>query len=135
MTANIIYLGELRTESEHVRSGQKVISDAPVDNRGKGEAFSPTDMVATSLGTCMITTMGIRAMDNGIGVKDIRADVTKVMATDPRRIAEIRIDLSISIENDNPAARKILEDAAINCPVAKSVHPEIKQEVRFSYEH
>ena len=92
-TSNIIYQGDLRTEATHIRSGQSIITDAPLDNQGKGEAFSPTDLVATALGTCMLTVMGIVAQRYGIDMIGTKANVEKVMGKDPRRIAEVKINI------------------------------------------
>lgn len=104
-TTNIIYRGELRTEATHIRSGQSIITDAPLDNEGKGEAFSPTDLVVTALGTCMITVMGIVAQRNGIDMKGTTAIVEKIMDKDPRRISEVRVLIKFEgqIKPDNRA--------------------------------
>ena len=97
--SQIIYKGDLRTEAEHLASGVKIISDAPVDNHGKGEAFSPTDLVSTALAQCMITLMGIAANNHEISLGKIAAEVTKTMASEPRRISVIKVD--VKIENLN----------------------------------
>ena len=123
-TVETIYLGELRTEATHVQSGSKILTDAPTDNHGKGEAFSPTDLVAAALGSCMMTLMGIAART--------RLSITKVMSADPRRIGEIIIDIRFPGEMA-PKARTVLERAAATCPVARSLHPDCKQTVRFHY--
>ena len=133
-TSTIKYLGDLRTEATHVASGETMITDAPTDNQGKGMAFSPTDTTATSLATCMITTMGIAANNNGIKVKHMEGEVQKVMASAPRRIAEIHVTLNLSIEPDNKETRDIMVRAGVNCPVAKSLHPEIVQDMKFNFE-
>ena len=130
--ASIEYTGNLRTQAKHFRSGVKIISDAPTDNNGRGEAFSPTDLLATSLASCMITVMGIAAEKRAISYKNISGNITKVMASDPRRVDTIRITLKIE-ENWSGKERKLLENVALNCPVAKSLSPEIKQEIVFEY--
>lgn len=133
MISTIKYLRNLRTESTHLKSGEKFITDAPTDNNGKGEAFSPTDMIATNLGTCMLTLMGIKANNLGIEFSDATVEVEKVMASNPRRISEISLKIRIPIIYDKET-RKSLEYAAISCPVAKSLNPEIRQEVTFVWE-
>ncbi|TRO65275.1 OsmC family protein [Christiangramia sabulilitoris] len=132
MTSKVKYLGDLRTESEHLQSGSKVITDAPVDNHGKGEAFSPTDMVANSLATCMLTIMGIKAESMGLVIKGTSAEVTKVMAAEPRRIAQIEINIKFP-EKYSEKEAKILENAALNCPVFHSLHPDIEKNISFTY--
>ncbi|MCC5917313.1 MAG: OsmC family protein [Cryomorphaceae bacterium] len=132
MTAKIQYTGNLRTISTHLSSGQTIISDAPVDNQGRGEAFSPTDLAATSLASCMITVMGIYAENSGIDLKGLTAEVTKTMASDPRRISKIEITI-IFPEGLEDKYRLPLERVAKNCPVAKSLHPEIEQIIHFKY--
>lgn len=132
MTAKVTYLGELRTEAEHVQSGSKIITDAPVDNHGKGEAFSPTDTVATALATCMITVMGIKAEDLGVDIKGTSAEVTKTMAANPRRIS--KIDVKLKFPKSYPEKETgILENTARTCPVLHSLHPEIEKNITFSY--
>lgn len=129
-TSKVTYLGELRTQSTHLASGDTYLTDAPIDNQGKGEAFSPTDTVATGLASCMITVMGIKAKMLQVDLEGTQAIVTKIMASNPRRISKINIELTfpkgISIKN-----QKILENTALSCPVAKSLHPEIIQEIQF----
>lgn len=130
MTSKVVYQGELRTECTHLRSGNTFITDAPTDNQGKGEAFSPTDTVATGLASCMITVMGIKARDLGVELAGSTAEVTKHMAANPRRISKVELDLYL------PAAvgekhRKILENTGRTCPVAMSLHPDIEQAIRF----
>ncbi|KAA9333221.1 OsmC family protein [Hymenobacter busanensis] len=132
-TATARYAGQLRTEATHVASGTVILNDAPVDNHGRGEAFSPTDLVSTALGTCMMTIMGIVAERHGLDLVGTSFDVTKHMAAEPRRISEIEIQFRM------PAAlpaekRVLLERAARTCPVALSLNPEIRQTVQFSYE-
>ena len=132
MTSKVIYTGNLRTQATHLRSGNSIITDAPTDNHGRGEAFSPTDLAATSLATCMLTVMGIYAEGRGIKLDDSTADVTKIMAENPRRIAEIHVDVFIHTVLPDKE-RQQLEHIGLNCPVAKSLHPDVKQVVKFSY--
>ena len=130
--ANIVYQNNLRTESEHIASGEKIITDAPVDNNGKGEAFSPTDLVATALGSCMITIMAISANKYDIDVSGTNASIKKIMGSDPRRISEISIDINMN-KNIEEKDRKRLERAALACPVHKSLHPDLEKKIRFIY--
>lgn len=132
-TSKIIYKGNLRTEAVHVRSGQTIITDAPIDNNGKGEAFSPTDLLATSLGNCMLTIMGIVAGRNNINIEGARVEITKVMAENPRRVAEIIVEFTMPPNNYSEKEKQLLENAARTCPVAKSLSQELKQTVNFSY--
>ncbi|MFA8300311.1 MAG: OsmC family protein [Hyphomicrobiales bacterium] len=131
-TAEVIYKGNLRTESKHIRSGNTMITDAPVDNHGKGEAFSPTDLVASALASCMITIMGIVAENHGINIEGSKADVTKIMSAEPRRIGEIIVEFQIPY-NLTDKEKKILEKAAYTCPVHYSLHPEVKKTITFRY--
>lgn len=132
MTSRVIYLGDLRTECEHLQSGNKMITDAPVDNQGKGEAFSPTDTVATALASCMLTVMGIKARDMQVDIKGTTAAVTKTMAADPRRISEIEVVLAFPSTYDEKTTA-ILERIAKTCPVLYSLHPDIKKQIIFNY--
>ena len=131
-TSKIIYKNNLRTEAQHIASGQKIITDAPLDNNGKGEAFSPTDLVATALASCMITIMAIAAEKNGINISETSASVKKIMSTNPRTISDIVIEIKM---NKDLALkdRKRLEKAALACPVHKSLHPGMNKEITFSY--
>jgi putative redox protein len=131
MTSSVIYLGELRTNATHTLSGTEVISDAPLDNQGKGAAFSPTDLCATSLASCMITIMGISARNHNMNIDGVSAQVTKTMAADPRRIAGIQVILKMPEGPFTEVQKKILETAGLNCPVAKSLHPDIRQDIQF----
>lgn len=131
-TSHVKYEGELRTTATHLRSGSTITTDAPVDNHGRGEAFSPTDTVATALATCMFSIMGIAAKTHNINLQGAEADVLKVMADNPRRIAEIRVKFHFPLQYSDKE-KKILETAALNCPVAKSLHPEIRQMVEFGW--
>lgn len=132
MTSKVTYLGELRTSSVHLQSGNEIITDAPVDNQGKGEAFSPTDMVANSLATCMLTIMGIKARDMGVNLEGSVAEVTKVMQPSPRKIAKIEIVFNMKSDADDKS-REILQRVAHTCPVALSLHPDIVQDVTFNW--
>jgi len=131
-TSKVTYLGELRTSSIHLQSGSEIISDAPIDNNGKGEAFSPTDMVANSLATCMLTVMGIKARDLGVDFSGSTAEVTKVMAAEPRRISEIHITFHMNLVADDKT-KIILERTGMTCPVHYSLHPDIKKEIVFNW--
>jgi len=133
MTTSVVYYsGDLRTESEHLQSGNKIITDAPIDNEGKGEGFSPTDLVATSLANCMLTIMGIVARQHKVNIDGTRADVEKIMGTEPRRIAEIQIEFFFPNSYDSKT-KTILEKAALNCPVAKSLAESLQQSIGFNY--
>lgn len=133
-TSIVKYLGGLRTEATHLESGNVIITDAPKDNHGNGEAFSPTDLAATSLACCMISVMGIVSRrDNIKDCEGAVAEVTKVMYAEPRRIGEIHIKITMPANNYSDREKKILENAAYTCPVAKSLHPDIKQEITFVY--
>ena len=132
MISRVKYKGELRTEAVHLKSGKTIITDAPVDNQGKGEAFSPTDLVATALGSCMITIMGIVAEREGIILDGTTAEVEKVMATSPRRIDEVKIKIKF-IQKLNRDQRNKLERAAKTCPVSSSLSEDLKETVEFIY--
>ena len=132
ITSKIIYKNNLRTEVQHIASGQKIITDAPLDNNGKGEAFSPTDLVATALASCMITIMAIAAEKNGINLLETSASVKKIMGTNPRTISDVIIEITMSKDLDLKD-RKRLEKAALACPVHKSLHPDMNKEITFSY--
>ncbi|WP_435137950.1 OsmC family protein [Formosa sp. A9] len=132
MTSKVLYLGNLRTENTHIKSGNTFITDAPVDNNGKGEAFSPTDTVATGLANCMMTVMGIKARDLNVDLTGTTAEVTKTMATEPRRISKIEVTFNISVETTDKE-RKILEHTARTCPVHFSLHPDIERVVTFNW--
>ncbi|MEB2774968.1 OsmC family protein [Algoriphagus sp. D3-2-R+10] len=127
------YLGNLRTESEHLQSGVKILSDAPVDNNGKGEAFSPTDLVASALGSCMMTIMGIIANRDSVSLDSMTWEVTKIMQASPRKISEIIIDFRWDNPVDDAAMIQKLKNAAKTCPVAISLDPEIKQTLNFDF--
>jgi putative redox protein len=128
-----IYQGGLRTEVTHLKSGSKLITDAPPDNNGKGEAFSPTDLTCASLSSCMMTLMGILAEREGINLNGLTSEIVKVMAANPRRIAEIHISFSCPLLKATPDQIQKLKRAALTCPVAMSVSTEIKQTVDFKF--
>lgn len=132
MTSKITYLGDLRTSSIHLQSGSEIISDAPIDNNGKGEAFSPTDTVANALGSCMFTVMGIKAQDLNVDLSNSTAEITKIMAADPRRISEIHVVFNFSVATDIKN-KTILERTAMTCPVYYSLQPDIKKVITFNW--
>ncbi|MAP80687.1 MAG: osmotically inducible protein OsmC [Aequorivita sp.] len=131
-TSKVTYLGNLRTENEHLKSGNKFITDAPTDNNGKGEAFSPTDTVATGLANCMLTVMGIKARDMQVNIDGAIAMVTKTMAANPRRISKIAVEVNLPAVADEKS-KNILENTAKTCPVLQSLHPEIEKSIRFNW--
>ena len=131
-TIETTYLGELRTEPVHVQSGTHIITDAPVDNQGKGEAFSPTDLMSASLGSCAMTIMGIAARTHGIDMDGTTAAITKIMAANPRRVSEIVIDFKFP-RTYTEKEQKILEHAALTCPVYLSLHPDLVKTVNFGW--
>ena len=131
-TSKVTYLGDLRTSSIHLQSGSEIITDAPLDNNGKGKAFSPTDTVANGLASCMFTVMGIKAKDLEVDFYGSNAEVTKIMGIDPRRITEIHVTFNFSINPDDKI-KTILERTAMTCPVFFSLHPEIKKEITFNW--
>lgn len=132
-TSKIIYLGELRTEMTHLQSGTQIYTDAPKDNHGKGEAFSPTDLVASALGSCMISIIGIKLLETNKNIKGATVEVTKVMYSEPRRIGEIHVNIKIPDDHFTDKEKQILINAAHACPVAKSLHPDIKQEIKIEF--
>ena len=130
MTSKVIYKGALRTEATHIRSGNTIITDAPTDNKGKGEAFSPTDLVVTALASCMLTIMGIKADEMNINIKGTSAEVKKIMTAGPRRIAQVIIVINIPI-SANEKIKNILEKAALTCPVDKSLSNSMIRDIKF----
>lgn len=132
-TSKVTYLGNLRTENEHLKSGNKYITDAPTDNQGKGEAFSPTDTVATGLANCMITVMGIKANDLKVNMDGTTAMVTKTMAANPRRISKIEVIVDLPAGIDE-RSRKVLENTGRTCPVLQSLHPDVEKLIVFNWE-
>lgn len=131
-TAKVTYLGDLRTQSEHLKSGSTYLTDAPTDNNGKGEAFSPTDTVATGLANCMLTVMGIKARNLEVVLDGSTAMVTKTMASNPRRISRIEVQLQLP-SNVSDKHRTILERIANTCPVHQSLHPDIEKDITFNW--
>jgi uncharacterized OsmC-like protein len=132
MTSKVTYTGGLRTKSVHLQSGTEIITDAPTDNNGKGEAFSPTDMVANSLATCMLTIMGIKANQMDVNFDGSTASVTKIMKAEPRMISKIIVEFNMNMSADEKT-KTILERAALTCPVYLSLHPDIQKEVTFNW--
>lgn len=134
MTSQIIYKGQLRTEAKHQGSKTVIETDAPTDNQGKGEKFSPTDLLATSLGACMMTLMGIKAREQGVDLSGTQIEITKIMKPNPRRVGGIKVNIQFPEKLVvTEAQRKALEHTAIHCPVAKSIHPDIEQEIHFNW--
>lgn len=131
-TSIVKYTGDKTTQAIHIRSNSIIETDAPPDNNGKGEKFSPTDLLATSLASCMITIMSIIAERENIPL-ETKAEVTKIMADNPRRVGEIHIDLYLKNFNYSEKQKKMLENAAYTCPVAKSLHPEILQKINIQW--
>ena len=127
------YVGDLRTSSKHIKSGQEIITAAPVDNNGKGEAFAPTDLVSSALCSCMTTVMGICAEKGGFKMPNSIAKIKKIMNSDPRKIKEIHIELNFEENSLTDIQKNKLESVGRNCPVAKSLHPEIKQNIIFNF--
>lgn len=132
-TVRTRYLGGLRTEATHVQSGNSLTTDAPVDNQGRGEFFSPTDMVAAALASCALTIMGIAARDNGFSIDGVTAKTTKIMASDPRRISEIQIEYDFSSVDLTESQKSIIEHSSKNCPVCLSLHPDLKRNITIRY--
>lgn len=131
-TSKVVYKGDIRTESTHLQSETIILTDGPTDNHGKGEAFSPTDMVANSLATCMFSIMGIKANAMNLDIEGSTAEVTKIMQAEPRMISEIVVILNMQGVNDEKS-RIILERSAMTCPVFLSLHPDIKKTIRFNW--
>jgi uncharacterized OsmC-like protein len=132
-TSKTKYLGELRTEMTHIRSGSVIITDAPVDNKGKGEYFSPTDLVASALGSCIFTIMGIAAREHGFSIDGSSCRITKIMADKPRKIAEIRIEFDFTAKSYTDKQKKILDYCVKTCPVALSLHESVIQNVTLRF--
>ena len=133
VTIHTQYIGGLRTKAVHLKSGNELVTDAPLDNKGRGEAFSPTDLLAASLGSCMITIAGMAAQEHGFSIDGTTIDITKLMASDPRRVAEVIVELHFPKNNFTEKQKKIIQVACLNCPVAKSLHPDLKQTVIFTF--
>src|SRR5258705_2570655 len=132
MTASIIYQGDLRCLAEHIQSGTGIETDAPTDNRGKGEKFSPTDLLCVSLGTCMLTTMAIKAGELQVDITGAAAAVTKHMLSNPRRVGKIEVAVTLP-ETGSENDREILEKTGDNCPVIKSINPEIELVISYNW--
>ncbi|BBE17752.1 stress-induced protein OsmC [Aquipluma nitroreducens] len=132
-TVKTTYLGDLRTENIHLQSVSKIITDAPTDNRGKGEAFSPTDLLATALGNCIMTIMGIKAMDNGIDLKGTEIEITKIMADAPRRVSEVILEFNFPKKGYTDNEKHLIESVAGISPVPLSVHQTLKQTIKFNW--
>ena len=126
-TSRITYTGGLRTEAVHAKSGQMFITDAPTDNQGRGEAFSPTDLLATSLGACAITVVGIAAGTHGFNVDGTSMRITKIMASDPRRVSEVIVEMDFPPVKYSEKEKQIITHTIKTCPVAQSLHPDLKQ--------
>ena len=133
ITSEVEYLGNLRTKCTHLSSGTEILTDAPTDNQGKGEAFSPTDLLATALSSCMFTIMGIAARTHQINIEGATCSTTKIMATEPRRVMEVIIEFNFPPLNLSSKEKQLLENAAKHCPVAKSLHTDLKQTIIFNF--
>jgi putative redox protein len=132
MTSQVIYLGDLRTSATHIQSNSVIETDAPIDNQGKGARFSPTDLVATALSSCMLTIMGIAANTHNINITNTQCNVEKIMETAPRRIGKINIEVHFPKNNTYSEKEKmILEKAALTCPVMESLHPDCIKNIQF----
>lgn len=130
LISKIEYNGDLRTSATHLKSGQTIITDAPTDNNGKGEAFSPTDLLATALGACMLTVIGIKAKSLGFDLEDASAEVVKIMESNPRRVGEVGLKVSLK-QNCDDKTKTVLEKVGLNCPVAQSLSVDLMQNVEF----
>jgi len=128
MTSSVIYNGDLRTTCTHLQSNSSIETDAPVDNNGRGERFSPTDLLATSLATCMLTVMGIKARTMGFDLNDLKVDVLKIMKADPRRVGGYHLTVHVpnSLRDIDDKTKTILRNTGDTCPVIKSLHPDIE---------
>jgi len=134
MTSTIIYEGDLRTVATHLQSGTEIETDAPTDNQGKGERFSPTDLVATALGACMATTMGIKTRDMSVDLRGMKLSILKIMAADPRRIAGVNIVFDFPAgQVFDEKTKTILERIAHTCPVMYSIHPDMEVKIEFNW--
>lgn len=132
-TSTLEYLGDLQLKATHTRSGASFITDAPIDNNGKGSAFSPTDLMATSLGLCMITIMGIAANNSGFSIEGTTANVKKIMTSSPRRVGEVIVELNFPAHNYSEKEKQIIRQCAKICPVSQSLHPDLKQTIIFNF--
>jgi putative redox protein len=132
-TSKVIYTGDLRTAATHLLSGVSITTDAPLDNQGRGEFFSPTDLAATSLASCMFTIMGIAARTHGFSIDGTEATITKIMLSNPRRIGEVQIEFNFPDIKYTDKQKEFIDRACRTCPVALSLHPDLKQTVIFNY--
>ncbi len=133
MTATVTYESNLRTTCLHLQSGSVFETDAPTDNKGKGERFSPTDLIATGLGACLITTMGIKAESMNIQLDGAKVEVTKIMVSDPRRIGKIIVHATMPVLNLDEKTIEILERVGRTCPVERSLHPDVELDIQFKW--
>jgi putative redox protein len=133
-TSEILYTGQLSTKATHSLSGKDIVTDAPLDNQGKGETFSPTDLVATALGSCMLTVIGIKAKDSGFDIDGAQVEIIKHMGSQPRRIAEIEVSFIFPAKDYSEKTKQIIINTAKTCPVAKSLHPDLKQTITFNFQ-
>lgn len=132
-TIKTIYTGELRTSATHIKSGKQITTDAPTDNCGRGEYFSPTDLVSAALGSCMLTIIGIAAGIHNFSIEGTSVEITKIMGENPRRISEIVLEFKFPNNNYTDREKRIIEGCTLNCPVGKSLHPELKQTIKLNY--
>ena len=132
-TSRVIYKGDLRTEALHVKSGQTIITDAPSDNQGKGEAFSPTDLLATSLGVCAITVVGIAARTHGFNVDGTEMKITKIMASEPRRVSEVVVEITFPDVKYSEKEKSIIRHTIDTCPVGLSLHSDLKRTFMLNF--
>ena len=135
MTSTVVYEGDLRTNCTHLKSSSTIETDAPTDNYGRGEKFSPTDIMATSLASCMLTVMGIKAKSMELDLNGIEVEVEKIMKADPRRIGGINLDFKIpdNLKEIDDKTKQILKNTAETCPVAKSMHPDIEMKINWNW--
>ena len=132
-TITTIYQGDLRTQATHNSSGARIITEAPIDNHGKGEAFSPTDLFAASLGSCILTIAGIAALSHRFSIDGARVETQKIMAENPRRIGELILDVYLPPNHYTDREKRVIEGAAATCPVGQSLHPNLRKTIRFHY--
>jgi len=130
----VVYQGDLRSQATHERSGATLITDAPVDNQGQGQSFSPTDLLCTAAASCMLTIMGIAAKTHGFNIDGVRVDVQKEMSANPRRVGAIHLNVDLRGHEYTPKERRIIEASANACPVMLSLHPDVTKDIRFIYE-
>lgn len=128
-----IYTGNLMTEAEHLQSGQKIVTEAPIDNHGKGEHFSPTDLFATALGSCMLTIMGVSAQSYGFSIDGTRIETEKIMAANPRRVAELKLDIYFPRNDYTEQQMRLIDSSVKTCPVSNSLHPDIIKNITYHF--